>query len=120
MKLWEGLGYYTRARNLQKAAQIICSKYNGIFPDSYQEIPVSYTHLSDVWHANYLFGYDYNGLYDLYYKAGLKPSQMRVASPFNDYSKDSLNLYRVIDPEIWVRLVEMCIRDRDYRFQKQK
>lgn len=30
---------------------------------------------------------------------------MRVASPFNDYSKDSLNLYRVIDPEIWTRLV---------------
>ena len=30
---------------------------------------------------------------------------MRVASPFNDYSKDSLNLYRVIDPEIWTKLV---------------
>ncbi len=59
----------------------------------------------DVWHANYLFGYDYNRLYDLYYKAGLTVSQMRVASPFNDYSKDSLNLYRVIDPEIWVKLV---------------
>ena len=27
------------------------------------------------------------------------------ASPFNDYSKDSLNLYRVIDPEIWAKLV---------------
>lgn len=37
--------------------------------------------------------------------AGLKPSQMRVASPFNDAAKDSLNLYRVIDPEIWTRLV---------------
>ena len=37
--------------------------------------------------------------------AGLKISQMRVASPFNDYSKDALNLYRVIDPEIWVKLV---------------
>lgn len=60
---------------------------------------------SDVWHANYLFDYDYNHLYDLYYMAGLKVSQMRVASPFNDYSKDSLNLYRVIDPEIWVKLV---------------
>ena len=59
----------------------------------------------DVWHANAVFGYDYNRLYDLYYKAGLKVSQMRVASPFNDYSKDSLNLYRVIDPEIWVKLV---------------
>ena len=60
---------------------------------------------SDIWHANYRFGYDYNRLYDLYYMAGLKPSQMRVASPFNDYSKDSLNLYRVIDPEIWTKLV---------------
>lgn len=61
--------------------------------------------LQDIWHAIYLFDYDYNGLYDLYYKAGLKVSQMRVASPFNDYSKDSLNLYRVIDPDMWVKLV---------------
>ena len=61
--------------------------------------------LSDVWHANYKFGYDYNRLYDLYYMAGLKPDQMRVASPFNDYAKDSLHLYRVIDPEIWAKLV---------------
>ena len=30
---------------------------------------------------------------------------MRVASPFNDFAKDSLNLYRVIDPDIWARLV---------------
>lgn len=61
--------------------------------------------LDDVWHANYLFDYDYNRLYDLYHMAGLKASQMRVASPFNDYSRDSLNLYRVIDPEIWAKLV---------------
>lgn len=60
---------------------------------------------SDVWHANYTFQYDYNRLYDLYYMAGLKPDQMRVASPFNDYAKDSLNLYRVIDPQIWVKLI---------------
>lgn len=59
----------------------------------------------DVWHAYASFGYDYNKLYDLYYMAGLKVSQMRVASPFNDYSKDALNLYRVIDPEIWTKLV---------------
>ncbi len=60
---------------------------------------------SDVWHGFYKFGYPYNKLYDLYYMAGLSPDQMRVASPFNDYAKDSLNLYRVIDPEIWARLV---------------
>ena len=60
---------------------------------------------NDVWVANCRFGYDYNKLYDLYYKAGLKVDQMRVASPFNDYAKDSLNMYRVIDPEIWTKLV---------------
>ena len=60
---------------------------------------------NDIWHANYLFSYDYNRLYDLYHKAGLKVSQMRVASPFNDYSKDAINLYRVIDPEIWCKLI---------------
>lgn len=60
---------------------------------------------NDVWAAYYKFGYSYNHLYDLYYKAGLKPSQMRVASPFNDYAKDSLNLYRIIDPDIWLKLI---------------
>jgi len=61
--------------------------------------------INDVWHANYLFGYDYNRIYDLYYRAGLKLDKMRVASPFNDSAKESLNLYRVIDPEIWTKLV---------------
>lgn len=75
------------------------------FKDVWCASPLYDWNHSDVWHANYLFGYDYNRLYDLYYMAGLHISQMRVASPFNDYSKDSLNLYRVIDPEIWVRLV---------------
>lgn len=75
------------------------------FKDVWCASPLYDWSLNDVWHANYLFGYDYNKLYDLYYKAGLKVTQMRVASPFNDYSKDSLNLYRVIDPEIWIKLV---------------
>ena len=32
LKLWEGLGYYSRARNLQKAAKQILSQYGGVFP----------------------------------------------------------------------------------------
>ncbi len=75
------------------------------FKDVWVASPIYDWSNSDVWHANYLFNYDYNKLYDLYYMAGLKPDQMRVASPFNDYAKDSLNLYRVIDPEIWTKLV---------------
>ncbi len=38
LKLWEGLGYYNRARNLQKTAQIIMNQYDGQFPNSYFEI----------------------------------------------------------------------------------
>jgi len=32
MKLWQGLGYYSRARNMAKAAKIVVEKYNGAFP----------------------------------------------------------------------------------------
>jgi len=38
LKLWEGLGYYNRARNLKKAAIKIMDEYNGIFPSEYEEI----------------------------------------------------------------------------------
>lgn len=36
LKLWEGLGYYSRARNLQKAAKIIVEKYDGQIPSDYE------------------------------------------------------------------------------------
>ncbi len=38
LKLWEGLGYYNRARNLKKAAQILVSEYGGRMPDDYEII----------------------------------------------------------------------------------
>lgn len=38
LKLWEGLGYYNRVRNLQKAAIQIMEDYGGVMPDSYEEL----------------------------------------------------------------------------------
>ena len=41
-KLWEGLGYYSRVRNLQKAAKIVCAQYGGQLPadyDALRELP---------------------------------------------------------------------------------
>ena len=38
MKLWEGLGYYSRARNLQKAAKKIVEDFAGRFPENYDDI----------------------------------------------------------------------------------
>jgi A/G-specific adenine glycosylase len=37
-KLWEGLGYYTRVRNMQKAAQEIMARHGGTFPRDYEAI----------------------------------------------------------------------------------
>ncbi|MEO5802819.1 MAG: A/G-specific adenine glycosylase [Verrucomicrobiota bacterium] len=38
LKLWEGLGYYTRARNLQSAAKMIYEKHSGKFPETFDDI----------------------------------------------------------------------------------
>ena len=37
-KLWEGLGYYSRVRNLKKAAQVVVSQYGGVFPGEYAQV----------------------------------------------------------------------------------
>ena len=38
LKAWEGLGYYSRVRNMQKAAQQIMEDHGGVFPSSYEKI----------------------------------------------------------------------------------
>ena len=38
LRAWQGLGYYARARNLHKCANIIVSEYSGIFPDEEKEL----------------------------------------------------------------------------------
>ncbi|MCI5996499.1 MAG: A/G-specific adenine glycosylase [Blautia sp.] len=38
LKLWEGLGYYNRVRNMQKAAQIMVEKYGGRMPEDYDDL----------------------------------------------------------------------------------
>ena len=38
LKLWEGLGYYSRARNLHRAAQLVCERYGGPLPADYEAL----------------------------------------------------------------------------------
>jgi A/G-specific adenine glycosylase len=38
LRLWQGLGYYSRARNLHKCAKVVVSEYDGRFPDSYEDL----------------------------------------------------------------------------------
>jgi predicted phosphoadenosine phosphosulfate sulfurtransferase len=59
----------------------------------------------DIWIANYKFNWDYNGLYDTFYKAGLALSQMRICQPYGDDQRIGLNLFRIIEPETWAKVV---------------
>jgi predicted phosphoadenosine phosphosulfate sulfurtransferase len=61
--------------------------------------------VDDIWTANARFEFDYNKLYDLMYYAGIKPHDMRVASPFLGAARESLNLYRIIEPQTWGRVL---------------
>jgi A/G-specific adenine glycosylase len=38
LKLWQGLGYYSRARNLHKTAQFVAQELSGVFPTTYKEL----------------------------------------------------------------------------------
>jgi len=78
------------------------TKRNGEFV--YNCYPIYDWKTRDIWVANAKFEWDYNKLYDIFWKAGLTIAQMRVASPFMSESKSSLNLYRVIDSGIWSTL----------------
>ncbi|HEY0186162.1 MAG TPA: DUF3440 domain-containing protein [Cellulomonas sp.] len=74
-------------------------------PGVVKAYPVHDWSLSDVWHAHARFGWSYNRLYDLMYQAGVPPFRMRVSSPFISQGLHQLQLYRVIEPEMWSRLV---------------
>lgn len=62
-------------------------------------------HTTDIWTANGRFLWDYNRLYDLYHQAGVPLNSQRVASPFISQAIPSLHLYRVIEPELWGRML---------------
>ena len=80
---------------------------------TYNVYPIYDWRTEDVWVANAKFGWEYNKLYDIFYRAGVPVGKMRVASPFMSESKSSLNLYRVIDPQCWARL---CARVQGANF----
>lgn len=73
--------------------------------NTFKTYPIYDWNTEDIWVCNAKFGYSYNKLYDLYYQAGLKVDEMRVASPFNDAAISTLKLYKVIDPNNWAKMV---------------
>ncbi|MEG0889240.1 MAG: DUF3440 domain-containing protein [Bacteroides sp.] len=76
-----------------------------MFEDIYNAYPIYDWKTTDIWTANGKFKWDYNHLYDLYYQAGVPLAKQRVASPFLCEARESLYLYKVIDPNTWGKMI---------------
>jgi predicted phosphoadenosine phosphosulfate sulfurtransferase len=59
----------------------------------------------DVWIANGKNEWKYNRLYDLFYRAGVSLGKMRICQPYGDDQRIGLELFRVIEPETWAKVV---------------
>ncbi len=101
----ESLNRYRTIRNNSK------EKLNGknwstkISKSLYNLYPIYDWAVRDIWIANYRNAWKYNCLYDLLYKAGVPLSMQRICQPYGDDQRRGLNLYRAIEPETWVKLV---------------
>ena len=109
----ESLNRYRAIMNTRKESLggQLWTKKNG--PNVYNAYPLYDWRTEDIWTACAKFDWEYNSLYDIFYKAGVPVHKMRVASPFMSESKSSLGLYRVIDPHTWAKL---CARVQGANF----
>jgi len=67
--------------------------------------PIYDWRVEDDWTYNGKFNKDYNCLYNLFYRAGIHLSKMRVDEPFGNEAKAGLNMFRIIEPETWGKVV---------------
>jgi len=88
LKLWEGLGYYSRARNLHKTSKILIKKYNGQIPEDFKKLK-ELPGIGD-YTANVLLALIYNKP-----RIGLDGNVRRVISRlFNSNAENVENLFK--------------------------
>lgn len=71
----------------------------------YNCYPIYDWNVEDIWVGNGLKEWDYNKLYDMFWKAGLTLANQRICQPYGDDQRIGLNLFRVIEPETWAKVV---------------
>lgn len=71
----------------------------------YNAYPIYDWNVQDIWVGNGKMGWKYNRLYDMFYKAGVPLASQRICQPYGDDQRIGLNLYRVIEPDTWAKVV---------------
>lgn len=69
-------------------------------------LPIYDWEAEDVWAANGKFGWDYNRVYDRFYRSGKTLHEMRICNAFGEVQKNDLENWQLVEPETWDRLVE--------------
>lgn len=107
LKLWQGLGYYSRARNLHAAAKSIVDERDGVFPDTYDGILAlkgvgKYTAAAI---ASFAFRMPYpvidGNVYRVISRVYGVYSPIGTASAYNQFEKILLNLIDVERPDLF-------------------
>ena len=93
------------ADNSQKNLYKNWSWSTKIDDNTYSMYPIYDWAVEDIWTYYGKFGKPYNKTYDLMYRAGVSIHKMRIDEPFGNEAKAGLNLFRVIEPETWGRVV---------------
>lgn len=71
----------------------------------YNFYPIYDWSVQDIWVYNGKYNKPYNKLYDLMYHAGISLASMRVCEPFGDEQKSGLNLFKILEPETWNKII---------------
>lgn len=76
-----------------------------VSPNVFNFYPIYDWNTEDVWVYYGKFNKSYNKIYDLMYRAGVGIHKMRIDEPFGNESKVGLNLFRVLEPNTWSKVV---------------
>lgn len=101
----ESLNRYRTIASKNKETYKGCAWTTKMSGSVYNCYPIYDWRTEDIWTANGKRGWTYNKLYDLFYKAGVGIHDMRICQPYGDDQRIGLNLFRVIEPETWAKVV---------------
>ncbi len=101
----ESLNRYRTIKNRIKGKMCGKNWTTKISGEFYNVYPIYDWNVRDVWIGNAKLGWKYNSLYDQFYKAGVPLASQRICQPYGDDQRIGLNLYRVIEPATWAKVV---------------
>lgn len=109
LKLWEGLGYYNRVRNMQKAAKVVVDQYGGELPADYDKL------LALPGIGTYTAGAIASSAYQIAVPAidgNVLRVMKRIQGSFDDITKEK------VKKELWLELMEITPKERPGDFNQ--